>query len=546
MRPGKITFGRRARGLAGSALAVLLWPVGAVAQDAPLLSDFDGDGFDELVIAIPGRTVDGVAAAGAVIVVPGSREGIDPFAASILLHRGVGAIPGDPTGGEQWGAVFETADFNNDGFHDLAIGSPGATLDGEAGRGDVVIFFGSSRGLRIDVVQHLVPAPDLGAAAFGASLQVGLFSGDPFADLAVGAPGAFDGAGAVLVYESDVLGRLTGPVVLRAGAGDEGGFAGLGFGSALAAGAFTGGAGGGDELAIAVASGDAGIPGRIYFARLDGTPPTLGIGIGDFVSLALESDVVSGGGLTAPQLVAGDFDADGRDGLAVGLPEADVLDEGETVGRGGAIALFDGAIAEPFPATPEVWLQSQSGFQMTIDADDEYGGVLAVGDFNGDGFEDLAIGVPLEDDIGLDDRGLVHVLYGTAEGFVTTNRVSFHFDLEYIGFRTMFGDLGDSSANDMFGAALGVGDFNGDGRHDLAIGIPGKVGPDGEADVGWVLVLNGGQQGATTAFARLVAYRTLTGLDLAPGAGDRMGVTLGGGAADCWRGSLCRRLRMPE
>jgi hypothetical protein len=193
-----------------------------------------------------------------------------------------------------------------------------------------------------------------------------------------------------------------------------------------------------------------------------------------------------------------------------------------------------------------LWLQSQAGFQMEVEAGDAFGGVLAVGDFNGDGVEDVAIGVPMEDDIGLSDRGLVHVLYGTPEGFVTTRRVSFHFDLEYIGFRTMFGQLGESTANDMFGAALGVGDFNGDGRHDLAVGIPGKAGPDGEADVGWVLVLNGSPQGATTAFARLAAYRTLTGLDLVPGADDRMGLALGGGAADCGRASFCRGLHASD
>jgi hypothetical protein len=46
-------------------------------------------------------------------------------------------------------------------------------------------------------------------------------------------------------------------------------------------------------------------------------------------------------------------------------------------------------------------------------ADIEHGGVRA--DFNGDGFTDLAVGVPLEDFAATDDGG-VHVIYGTANG----------------------------------------------------------------------------------------------------------------------------------
>ncbi|MCC7170927.1 MAG: FG-GAP repeat protein, partial [Planctomycetes bacterium] len=41
---------------------------------------------------------------------------------------------------------------------------------------------------------------------------------------------------------------------------------------------------------------------------------------------------------------------------------------------------------------------------------------LDAGDFNGDGFEDLAVGAPTETIGGLEDAGAVHVIPGSASG----------------------------------------------------------------------------------------------------------------------------------
>jgi hypothetical protein len=43
------------------------------------------------------------------------------------------------------------------------------------------------------------------------------------------------------------------------------------------------------------------------------------------------------------------------------------------------------------------------------------------GDFNGDGFADLAIGVPEEDTGGAEDAGAVNVIYGSASGLTATD-----------------------------------------------------------------------------------------------------------------------------
>jgi hypothetical protein len=50
-----------------------------------------------------------------------------------------------PPGGSSSGVA--KGDFNGDGFADLAIGEPGATVDGYSSAGDVIVIYGSSGGL---------------------------------------------------------------------------------------------------------------------------------------------------------------------------------------------------------------------------------------------------------------------------------------------------------------------------------------------------------------------------------------------------------------
>jgi hypothetical protein len=106
---------------------------------------------------------------------------------------------------------------------------------------------------------------------------------------------------------------------------------------------------------------------------------------------------------------------------------------------------------------------------------DRFGHALAAGDFNNDGRDDLAVGVPNED-IGLVlDAGAVHIIFGSASRLVSTGNLFRHQD-----------SLGLNNANpetvaevgDNFGSALAAGDFNGNNRDDLAIGVPEEtIGP---------------------------------------------------------------------
>jgi hypothetical protein len=103
-----------------------------------------------------------------------------------------------------------------------------------------------------------------------------------------------------------------------------------------------------------------------------------------------------------------------------------------------------------------------------------------VADFNGDGIDDLVVGVPGEDLGGTADAGVVDVIYGSESGLPDGGRQQLTQALPETG--------------DQFGAAVATGDFNGDIFTDLAVGVPGEnVGAI--ADAGVVEVFYGGGGG---------------------------------------------------
>ncbi|MBI4882012.1 MAG: FG-GAP repeat protein [Planctomycetes bacterium] len=170
---------------------------------------------------------------------------------------------------------------------------------------------------------------------------------------------------------------------------------------------------------------------------------------------------------------AGDLDQDGVPDLAAGA-----INDDEGGANRGAVYLLRLAAGGTVKAQAKI-ASGVGGFQGTLRDGDWFGASLALaGDVDGDGFADLAAGAAKDDDGGT-DRGAVWILFLDAQALVAREaKVS----------QTAGGFAGALSDSGWFGQSLAaLGDVDGDGTADLAVGCP--FDPDGGANYGAVYVL---------------------------------------------------------
>jgi disulfide bond formation protein DsbB len=527
------------------AVAVIFIFLGAtVPVDArPLTADFNGDGFDDLAVGAPdedlGSSSGTIFDAGAVNVLYGSAGGLSA-AGDQLWHQGRPGVEGAAKPNDGFGAALAVGDFDNDGFDDLAVGVPhdnlAASVKTVPVAGAVNVLYGSAGGLSAagDQLWHQNSQGVKNVAefgdAFGWALTAGDFDNDGFDDLAVGIPREDIKTRSGTIFETGAVNVLYGSAGGLSDAGNQfwhqnkpgvrgAAKPGKNLGWALTAGDFDND--GFDDLAVGVpflaGSGGDGAVNVLYGSAggLSATGNQLWHQNRPGVKEVAERNDGFGSALTA-----GDFDNDGFDDLAVGVPREDIRTGSGAIRDAGAVNVLYGSAAGLIAAGNQLWHRKKTGVRGAARRRDTFGWALAAADFDNDGFDDLAVGVPRDDFKSgsgtIRDAGAVNVLYGAAGGLSAARDQLWHQNKPGVKEAAQKGDL--------FGWALATGDFDNDNRDDLAVGvILESVGST--EDAGAVNLLYGAATGLNAAGDQLW-HQNVAGVAEVAQTGDHFGNAL--------------------
>ncbi|WP_405687815.1 FG-GAP repeat protein [Streptomyces sp. NBC_00057] len=419
-------------------------PTGAVPTPTPTprRDDFNGDGYPDVAFTAPGATVGGKAKAGYVGVVYGSRSGLRTPTKQVFTQDSPG-IPDAAEADDAFGGSMVSADLDRDGYSDLVVGAGKEKVGSSTSAGSLTVIWGGAHGLSggATLLTGNEPYDEIGGKT-----AVGDFNGDGAMDVVtlgmsnthvLSGPFKRDGSAAAPVREirdMDDLRYLD-----------------------LAAGDFDGD--GRDDLAAVVHDSDEFDARRILIRNGGAT------GLGENCTVVRRTDGyrLQGGETIAAGRINGDKYAD----LVVGRTvEGYDSDLDYPLALGGMITYVPGSTTGPRGDRAKVFNQDSAGVPGAAEVHDGFGASLSIGDMNGDGYGDIAVGVPYEDLGTTKNAGSVLVLPGTAAGPTGTGTVGFNQDTANVP--------GVAETNDEFGGAAKLVDANRDGRTELVVGASGE------------------------------------------------------------------------
>ncbi|GHC89908.1 hypothetical protein GCM10007079_35750 [Nocardiopsis terrae] len=431
--------------------------------------DFNGDGYPDLAVGLPGDTLNGRPNAGSVAIATGSTSRL--IGSSDLLNQDSAHVAGAPEEGDSFGQALTSGDFDADGYADLVVSSPFEAIGSTEGAGYVTIQYGSDSGLINDRSQSIhedsagIPGDVVKDEIFGYSLATGDLNNDGYDDLAIGQPldsanGKPNAGTARIVFGSasglDMsttisIDQLTENVPGVPEPGDR-------FGEQIAIGDINGD--GNDDLV-------SGTIGEQLSRSSD--RGSIHVLFGPFTDAPAGWDTINSpdvdgiGEFAGSALALGHFDGDQYLDVAVGVSDEKVGEDGAA----GRLAIFHASADGLSPDNVELFDQDTPGIPGAPEEEDYFAADLAAGDVDGDGIDDLVVGMRSEAIGNATGSGAALVLFGNATGGIAAT------DSVWID-QDVAGVPGVVWENDHFGWTVGVLDMNGDGIAEPLIGAPGN------------------------------------------------------------------------
>ncbi|MFF5156304.1 FG-GAP and VCBS repeat-containing protein [Streptomyces sp. NPDC000348] len=409
--------------LLASGLTPLALAAPADAATATYKEDFNGDGHRDLALGDRLATAGGKKEAGAVVVVWGTAKGLDPARRTVITQNSAG-VEGTAETRDHFGAKITTADMNKDGYADIVATSSGEETG--TNRGMFTILWGSGSGIS-GGSSYAAPAGK--EVTFALDVAVGDFNADGRPDVTavddeyvwfLRGPFTKSGSRGKATNLDPVDGEDINPRLVVSGKVPKDGTA---------------------DFAVIGYDTDT-RSNRVWFYRGGSTGPGKP---SKKTGLPASSELVGSGAVIA------DFDKNGHGDLAVGVSRS---------GKGGAVHVLKGG-STGF-GTAKSYTQDTSGVPGVRESGDFFGYDVSAADTNGDGYPDLAVGVPCEV-IGsnLFRTGALTVLRGGSGGI--TGKGARQYDYGTTGVE---GDPAEE--NDAWlGTSVLLNDFDHDGRAEL-------------------------------------------------------------------------------